>query len=438
MDKVIVLMLCKDFCEYVPQHVEQITKLGFKNIIICNCSSGRPLANLSDEVTSSKEIQIAGVDVFNHQFVDYSHARNALFDYADKLYKEQKVYLINDDRDKLEISDIRLFERTVNHMLTKRVQSSLSINMRWWDPRHDPEQPNKMYFIKQKTMNGDRATSWYLPKLVVSHQRSFRYYGYAHEYLDGTRGEVLDGIEQFQQVATQEQWNAISAERIPLLEKQLGELQADKKSQLYARTLFYLGREYTSVSNEKAYEMLSQRANLDGFMEEKFEATKLCAELASNLLGKSSEGLTKEVVCEWFEKALKLQKRAEIYVAYAKYLLGKNRLPEIGNHHHKDSNSRDEDISKAHELVQQCMKLKPPASNVLLFVDETSYGDDRQKLYMELFPPKYERPSMCEVCFESTEVQRLLPCSHWLCSGCVAKTTSQSCPFCRQPITAVG
>lgn len=404
MQNVVALILAKDYCGMLETTLPQLISTGITEIIVCNCLTGKESDDLKMVIHT-----ICGTKthIFDHAFTDYSTARNALFDYADKTYTSPHVYIINDPADTLLIENKDEFVHDLSRMLSGGYT---------------------VYHTKQKwnISSEERTLSWFLPKILRSHQSHLRYQCYSHEcitYSSTSSGhKKIQSITQVQDLTEQdtrcpgegEKRNKTSAE---LLEKQLKDIQPS--NHFYPRIHFYLAQDYICIDEyEKGYELFVKRTQLDGYIEETFEAYKMCGELAVKL------NKPKETVCHFFEKALELQKRSEVYVAYAKYLLS---LPT--------TEDRSKNIEKVHTLAEECIKLNHPV-NKLLFVNETSYTNDRIALYTTLFPPRFEKPDVCEVCYTSEECIRLLPCSHWLCKECISKLNRKICPFCRQKVNA--
>jgi len=407
MDKICALVLCKDYLSKLEDTLQNLLDNGIKDAVLCNCYTGKESRDVKMIVRNFTSIhQEAQFILFDHKFKNYSQARNALFDFADEITTKDTVYLITDPGDMLKILDKQELERWVKW---GRILS---------------------YFIKQdwtsetKLGNKIEKHSWYLPKLVASHNKDIRYAGYAHEYISVYYN--CHKIECLVQQQDRIKWgdfkeefnkrcdinrNLLEQELLDLEEKEL--LDLEEKDKKYARTLFYLGQEYVCINNfEKAFEILNKRVQFDGFLEEKFEAYHrlLCL----------SKTLKKDrlVIDQYFKEACLLQKRSEVYVTYIQYLISQK--------------SSSEDLDYIHKLCDECLSLKPP-SNILLFINIDSYTKERTELYLSIFPPKFEKPKECEVCYSNPQVG-LLKCKHWCCQDCLNKLNNNICPFCRQPI----
>lgn len=366
LSKVVILTLCKDNCILISQTLERLIQLGFKEVVICNCLTNEKERQLKNNLNSLKGIT---VHIFNHTFVDYSTARNTLFEYADKLYQDNRIYLLNDPGEMLEINDVNKFSIILKDVIDN----------------------NRIVFLKQVWMNPDNVISWYLPKILSSHQKQLKFKGYVHECLinpDNTyeskrTNEIIQSMDKKWITSTsndsitrslQEESKQYNTFYMNMLKKQLKELSSIPNKnkddlQLYSRTLFYLGQTY-HFSNDliNAYHFYNQRYALDYFLEEKFESAFRCADIARQLHS------SKKVVCEWFEKALQLQQRVEVYISYIDYLLYSNSY-----------SSRQNDLQKVSQLVQKCIQLGYPM-NEILFVNETAYTQGRQTLYSMIKP----------------------------------------------------
>jgi len=399
MDRLVALIMCKDYLSLLENTLQNLLENNIKNFVICNCYTGKEARELKMIVRNFFSIhEELKYHLFYHKFKNYFEARNALFDYSDNIYGKDKVYLISDPGDNLKILDKEEFESCINN-ISKKVCYFQSGYLG----------PILGYHIKQKNKSD---ISWYLLKLISSHRKDIRYSGYAHEYIDYNSGGTLktDCIVQYYQSEYTEFIKRCNTVR-SLLEEELLEQEKNKDKYKYARTLFYLAQEYHCINEwERAFDLLNKRVEIDGYIEEKFEAYRRLLITSIDLKK------PKEVIDKYFEKACNLQKRAEIYILYIRYLIS--------------IKSKEEDLIYIHKLCEECLAIEYPKS--ILFVNEKSYTTERTELYLSLFPTKFEKPKECEVCYMNNV--ELLKCKHWCCRECINKLTDKKCPFCRQSI----
>lgn len=399
MNNICALILCKDYLSKLEDTLQNLLDNGIKDAVLCNCYTGKESRDVKMIVRNFTSIhQEAQFILFDHKFKNYSHARNDLFDFADKITTKETFYLITDPGDMLKILDKQELERWV-----KRGRISIYFIKQDWNTETKPE--NKV-----------EKHSWYLPKLVASHNKDIRYAGYAYEYIRVYYNyHKIECLVQKQDRIIwgdyKEEFNKHCDVNRNLLEQEL--LDLGEKDENYARTLFYLAQEYLCIDNfEKAFELLNKRVQIDEFLEEKFEAyyRLICI----------SQKLKKDkiVIDQYFKEACLLQKRSEVYVTYIRYLISQK--------------SSSEDLDNIHKLCEECLSLKPP-SNIVLWINNDSYTKERTELYLSIFPPKFEKPKECEVCYSNPQVG-LLKCKHWCCQDCINKLNNNRCPFCRQPI----
>lgn len=386
------------------------------------------------------------------EFVNYADARTKLAEYAHKLFhRRHLVFLIQDPGDILEIADKKEAEQVIRSLINNK---------------------NACYIQQKWTMTESHISTWFLGKMFSSSLKHW-YDGYAHEYICFDKKYVVHPrcvkfISQTQDHFTLESEISQASKKrsdtiLRLLQQQIQEIDAKyshiknktkrfeikTKDDLYPRTTFYLAQEYVMQFEhtknpeciKKGYELYLRRANISGhFKEEQFEAYKRSIEILLDYqpqLGMSAE-VADLLIRKQVDTALKMQERAELYITYINYLLYNEKLRSF-----QTQNQRTQDIELAHEYLNKLIKLEYPTRNVL-FVNEYAYTKDRQELYRKVFPPKFEKPQECEVCWDSTDLQCLIPCSHWLCKNCTHHVFAQQgwfhepkCFFCRQRVCKV-
>jgi hypothetical protein len=448
--KLIPLILLQDFCYQFQDTIQDLALNGIKEVVVLNTAGELSKASVQ-EICTKRGVKC---NYLEHEFVNYSHARNVLSDYAHGLFRAKQVaFLIHDPGDMLEITDHEEAKSVINSVF--KFKHSYGINQKWTSVKLD---------------GTSDITIWRLVKMFPSSIKH-TYQGYGHEYISlnqtsYSRTFRTDCIIQYQKRYNEDSQFKSSLQirsdtMFRLLQQQLSEIESKYKSiknknqryelktrdDLYPRTTFYLAQEcmmqlekYDKTSPEyselckKAYMLYKRRSMITGhFIEEQFEATCRCARLLLYCHEQLTLPELDTQIRYWLDCALSLQERAEVYIMYINYLLyGKPEVKYIGNN---SEEKRSKDIELAHEQLNKLITLEYP-TNACLFIDEKAYTNDRKELYLKVFPPKFEKPSECTVCYDSTELQLLLPCSHWLCSKCCTKLESK-CFFCRQPVNVL-
>ena len=460
-EQVVPLILLQDYCYTISATLKNLKEFDIKNVVILNTAKEKSQQDLKDLC----ELYSLKMFYKESEFTTYSEARNTLIKFADSTFKKKDkiIYLITDPGDMLEIPDSNLAEKTLNAMF------SLWCN-------------NEIVLIQQKwiDLGTVKTQKWYLPKLFLSHQ-DIKYQGYAHEFIDIRKcNSRTDDIIQYQirpDIGLYDEEKIIKKEitdeteikffhcfkkrcetNIRLLEQELKDIDksyshiknktkrynSKKQDSYYARTLFYLAQDYGLQLNNyfKALKLYTRRAEIPVHKEEQFEAAKRSLEILlffyKQVIYFEDNLKLDKLIRHWFKKSIEIpvDNKAEVYYIYINYLLYGNHELRYSKLDKNDAiQKRNDDIAQAHKYLETLINLAYP-SNAILFVQENVYNQDRFELYKKIFPPKFEKPEVCVICYESTELESLIPCSHWLCKDCIKKIDDQ-CFFCRRKVQKV-
>jgi glycosyltransferase involved in cell wall biosynthesis len=229
------------------------------------------------------------------EFVDFAVSRNESLDFADS-FEDVEYLLLMDVNDELKGGE-ELRKTIERHKATNSPSTAYLVCQEWWSGQYD---------------------KYYNMRFIKAHC-GWRYKGSVHEYLENfhipdqkDRPPVvrLDDTIKLYQDRTQDDdksFKRFSRDKVFLLKDH----EKDPKD---ARTLFYLAQTCSCLNElEEAYKYYMLRAEIDGFMEEKFHAVLRSAEITQKLNKDWDESLV------LYMRAFEIEQRVEPLIKIAEH-----------------------------------------------------------------------------------------------------------------------